>query len=107
MKTALHSLEEMAMAQERMNEQRGANRALMQLARPSAIRKPRVFLDGNKWCALDGENLQEGVCGFGDTPDAACRQFDIQWLNERPNALELTGAASPRPAEGEARSEVE
>lgn len=93
MKTALHSLEEMAMAQERMNEQRGANRALMQLARPSAIRKPRVFLDGNKWCALDGENLQEGVCGFGDTPDAACRQFDIQWLNERPNA-EITGRAS-------------
>ena len=68
MKTALHSLEEMAMA------------------RPSAIRKPRVFKDGTAWCALEGENLQDGVCGFGDTPDAACRQFDIQWLNERPNA---------------------
>ena len=85
-KSALHTLEEMASMQETMREERGARRALMQLARPSSILKPRVFKDGNKWCALEGENIQEGVCGFGDTPDAACRQFDVQWLNERPNA---------------------
>lgn len=30
-----------------------------------------VSLDGDKWCALAGENLQEGVAGFGDTPSAA------------------------------------
>ena len=35
--------------------------------------------------------------------DATC-QLQIV---EPPNATELTGAASPRPAEGEARSEVE
>lgn len=83
-KNALHSLEEMVLMQERMDAEKGANRALMQLARPSAIRRPNVFKDGDKWCALEGKNIQEGVCGFGDTPDAACRQFDIQWLNERP-----------------------
>ena len=92
MKSALYTLEELASMAEKRAEERGAHRALMQLARPSAIRRPRVFKDGDKWCALEGENLQEGVCGFGDTPDAACRQFDIQWLNERPNAG-VTGLA--------------
>lgn len=91
MKSALHTLEELASMAEKRAEERGAHRALMQLARPSAIRRPRVFKDGDKWCAIEGENLQEGVCGFGDTPDAACRQFDIQWLNERHNAG-VTGA---------------
>lgn len=29
--------------------------------------------DGNSWCFLYGENIQEGVCGFGETIfDAAC-----------------------------------
>lgn len=27
--------------------------------------------DGNKWCALLGTDLQEGVAGFGDTPKEA------------------------------------
>ena len=25
------------------------------------------FKDGNQWCFLLGHNIQEGVCGFGDT----------------------------------------
>ena len=48
--------------------------------RPCVIFRPRVFLDGDKWCALFGEDIQEGVCGFGDTPDAACREFDRIWI---------------------------
>ena len=52
--------------------------------RPSYMLRPKLSLDGNQWCALYGDNLQDGVAGFGDTPDAACRQFDIRWLNERP-----------------------
>lgn len=28
----------------------------------------RISLDGSQWCALVGENLQEGIAGFGDTP---------------------------------------
>lgn len=27
-----------------------------------------VFMDGDKWCCLLGENLQEGRAGFGDSP---------------------------------------
>lgn len=82
MKNAMQGLNSQVDKIESVAEQRGANRAIMQLARPSSIRKPKVFNDGDKWCALEGDNIQDGVCGFGNTPDAACRQFDIQWLNE-------------------------
>lgn len=30
-----------------------------------------VFKDGADWCALIGENIQEGIAGFGYTPRAA------------------------------------
>lgn len=45
--------------------------------------KPRVFQDGTAWCCLYGDNLQEGVAGFGDTPAQACAAFDIAWDGER------------------------
>lgn len=47
--------------------------------RPSYIFKPRLSIDGNKWCALYGENLQDGVSGFGDSPELAYADFDKQW----------------------------
>jgi len=33
----------------------------------------KISLDGDKWCALVGEDLQEGIAGFGDTPIDAIR----------------------------------
>jgi len=54
------------------------------LSRPSVIFRPRIFLDGNQWCALYGENIQDGVCGFGDTPDQASRAFDREWSDLKP-----------------------
>ena len=50
-----------------------------ELSRPSLQMRPKVYLDGNQWCALYGENLQEGVCAFGDSPDAAMHAFDAEW----------------------------
>lgn len=47
--------------------------------RPFVLLKPKIFIDGDKWCALYGENLQDGVAGFGDTPDEASRAFDEAW----------------------------
>lgn len=38
--------------------------------------KPRLFMDGNKWCCLYGDNIQEGVVGFGDTPHLAILDFN-------------------------------
>ena len=53
--------------------------AAAEMQRPSAIYRPAVSIDGDKWCALYGENLQDGVAGFGDTPDEAMREFDKAW----------------------------
>lgn len=51
-------------------------------ARPSVLFAPALSLDGDKWCALYGENLQEGVAGFGDSPDEAMRAFDVAWTEK-------------------------
>lgn len=46
---------------------------------PHVMMRPKVFLDGDSWCALYGENIQEGVCGFGDTPADAVNDFNNCW----------------------------
>ena len=46
------------------------------------LMRPRLFVDGNKWCALYGEDLQNGVAGFGDTPIAACVDFNRNFHNQ-------------------------
>ena len=35
----------------------------------------KPYKDGNQWCYLYGQNLQEGVCGFGSTIDEAAWDF--------------------------------
>lgn len=49
------------------------------LAQPSTVYRPRVFIDGDQWCALYGENIQDGVCGFGPSPAEAMAAFDREW----------------------------
>lgn len=51
--------------------------------RPSAVYRPRLFVDGVSYCALYGENLQDGCVGFGETPDKAMWDFDKNWLHQR------------------------
>ena len=46
---------------------------------PSSIYSPRLYPDGDQWCALLGEDIQSGVCGFGDTPERAMAAFDVAW----------------------------
>lgn len=50
-----------------------------ELRRPFMMLKPKIFIEGNKWCALYGENLQDGVAGFGDSPELASWDFDKAW----------------------------
>lgn len=52
--------------------------------RPSAIYRPSISIDGNQWCALYGENLQDGVAGFGDSPADAMASFDAAWRANLP-----------------------
>jgi len=40
---------------------------------------PKVFQDGDKWCALLGENIQDGQAAFGDTKDAALKQWYFEY----------------------------
>ena len=56
---------------------------------PFYLLRPRLFPDGNQWCALYGENLQDGVAGFGDTPELAARDFDFNFRNQKVNILPI------------------
>ena len=50
--------------------------------RPSAIYRPKLSMDGGKWCALYGDNLQEGCAGFGDSPELAMADFDKNFITK-------------------------
>jgi hypothetical protein len=65
-----------------------------EMVRPSAIYRPRLLLDGTKWCALYGDNLMDGVAGFGDTPAEAMAAFDLAWTKERTPAAIRAGQQS-------------
>ena len=64
---------EMAAATERLE-------AAQDLKRPSRVFRPRLSIDGDQWCALYGENLQDGVAGFGNSPEEAMIAFDEAWI---------------------------
>lgn len=68
---------------------------------PSVLYRPKLSIDGNQWCALYGQNLHEGVAGFGDSPEAAMDDFNANWVRpikaseSAKNALdEMMGAQS-------------
>ena len=52
---------------------------LVEQMRPSVLFRPRLAIDGDQWCALYGEDLQDGVAGFGHSPEEATRDFDRNW----------------------------
>lgn len=58
---------------------RTAQEAASEHMRPCVLYRPRVFIDGNKWIALYGENIQDGVAGSGDSPVEAMYDFDKHW----------------------------
>lgn len=52
------------------------------LTAPHVLLKPKFGRDGNQYYFLYGDNLQEGVAGFGDTPEKAAEDFDNNWSND-------------------------
>lgn len=58
--------------------------AAQEMLRPSVLYRPSISIDGDQWCALYGADLQAGVAGFGDSPDAAMRAFDKAWSERLP-----------------------
>ena len=59
------------------------------LTAPHVLYKPTLQPDGDKWCALFGDDLMVGVAGFGDTPAEAMREFDKAWTATRTPAAML------------------
>jgi len=45
---------------------------------------PVLSKDGNQWCCLLGENLQTGICGFGNTPYLAILYFNKSFYKPQP-----------------------
>lgn len=56
--------------------------ALHEYAAPHAILRAKVYKDGDMWCCLYGDNIMEGVVGFGATPRAAAVEFDKAWRGQ-------------------------
>lgn len=76
-----------AVANAAQNAQATIQCAVASYEAPSAIYRPALSIDGNHWCALYGENLMEGVAGFGDSPALAMAAFDKAW-NEKLKATD-------------------
>jgi hypothetical protein len=57
--------------------------AALEAKRPFMLLRPRIFIDGDQWCVLYGDDLQDGVAAFGETPEKAAVQFDLAWLNSK------------------------
>lgn len=64
-----------------------------EFSRPSVLFRPDISIDGDKWLALYGKNLQDGVAGFGDSPAGAMADFDDNWCRKlvRPSRSEDNG----------------
>jgi hypothetical protein len=62
---------------------------------PAAVYKPKVYIDGDQWCALYGENLQDGVAGFGASPALAMCDFEKKWYAPLKSATPSTIKEEP------------
>jgi len=38
----------------------------------------KLSLDGDQWCALVGDNLQEGIAGFDSSPNLAIKNLAVE-----------------------------
>lgn len=54
-----------------------------QWGRPSVLYRPALSVDGNMYCALYGDDLVQGVAGFGETAEAAMIDFDKNWYGKK------------------------
>ncbi len=70
------------------------------LAAPHVRMRPRVFPDGTQWCAIYGDDLMNGVAGFGTTPADACAAFDKAWDTEHTPEMERKLRIEERRDEG-------
>jgi hypothetical protein len=75
-----------------MIRQRGVE-ALSAYDLPHVVMRPSLAPDGDMWCALYGDNIATGVCGFGKTPADAMADFDHEWYLPRGHKHALEGGS--------------
>lgn len=78
----MHYASEQGILNAQWNAAELACRAYEQQARPSVLYRPAIYIDGDMWCALYGEDLQAGVAGFGESPEKAMADFDANWVKD-------------------------
>ena len=62
---------------------------------PSAVRRPKVFREGETFIVLLGRDVQHGIVGLGNTVENALRAFDLQYLSMlRPRGRVVQGGRS-------------
>jgi hypothetical protein len=69
---------------------RKGEEAASEYGRPSTVFRPKLTIDGDQWCAIYGDNLQDGVAGFGISPGEALWDFDRNWWAKLTPAKEAT-----------------
>ena len=70
------------------------SQAASEQMRPSVLFKPVLSIDGDQWCALYGNNLQDGVAGFGKSPADAMWDFDAAFGKALPAPMPKCGGAA-------------
>ena len=53
---------------------------------PSAVRSPKLFFKSGTWVALLGDNIEDGITGFGSSIEGALRAFDLVYRQSGPAA---------------------
>ena len=63
---------------------------------PSAVRRPKVFREGDTFIVLIGRDVQHGIVGLGNSVQNALRAFDLQYRNALPPPEDRIVAAKAR-----------
>lgn len=56
--------------------ERRCNEEIESVVRLTVAAGAKLSKDGNRWCYLLGDNLQEGIAGFGESPYEAAQSFN-------------------------------
>ena len=59
--------------------------------------RPEVYRDGDQWCALHGDDITEGICGFGDTPALALAAYYTSFKTSDAQVTAALEREAPRP----------
>jgi|SRR5690242_6764970 hypothetical protein len=63
---------------------------------PSAVRRPKIFREGDTFIVLLGRDVQHGIVGLGNTVENALRAFDLQYCNALRPPKDRSVAATTR-----------